>query len=137
MNSSLHLTCDAIARGCLVLADELPRTVNQTQFEYALELVSVAFKSPRSPYLHWWDAQCTGGNQGNARQVARRLDLELGRKGLIRNNRKGGYCLAVDPPKILLTDTVWQLPTQLVAASVLDDLKRAVDKFWEQFYRAM
>lgn len=126
----VEITGEHADGGYLVFVDEFPCTVHQTPFEYTLALVSSAFKSPRAPYLHFWDAQCIGESPENARQVARRLDIQLGRKGLIRNNRKGGYALAVDPPRILLSDTLWELPTQLIPASVLDDVKRAFDAYW-------
>lgn len=116
--------------GYLVCVDVQHRCVHQSQFDYLIELATALYLSPASPYLFWWDTRSTQGDPGLTRQIARRLRIALGSPQLVHNNNKGGYRLTLEPPRLRLCETLWQLPSQLVARQLLTSLKQAHDQFW-------
>ena len=129
-NALCRITGEHLGSGYLVGIDACRCEVHQSQFDYLLELTLAAYKPRSSPYLFWWDTECTQGDPGLTRQVARRLRAELGCPLLIHNNKKGGYCLTVHPSRIELCDSLWELPPQLVSRDLLAALRTAHDEFW-------
>jgi hypothetical protein len=114
--------------GYLVNVDSFRHCVHQSQFDYLLELTLAAYKSPKSPFLFWWETKCTQREAGLTRQVAKRLRTQLGNESLIHNNRKGGYCLALATTSIHFCESLWGLPPQLVDCEVLNGLKVAYEQ---------
>ncbi len=117
--------------GYLVLVDGEKRCVNQSQFEYLLELAWAAFKSPMVRYLHSWDLVDDQRPGSSIRKIVERLGEELRDPSLIANNKRSGYCLTVDLASIEFSKTLWALPPQLVAPDVLIGLKTAHAAYWD------
>ena len=126
----ISITGQDFHAGYRVNVDARRCCVNPSPFDYLLELTLALYRSPKRPHLRWSDTRCTQRDPNLTRQVAKRLRAQLENKSLVHNNKKGGYCLAVDPAHVFLCDTLWELPPQLVARDVLVALKAAHDHFW-------
>ncbi len=121
----LWVTGQTVRRGYRVGVLDKPCIVRPAQFEYLLELVAAAFLAPDTPQLYIWDTVCTEGDTDRTRHVVQRLRDDLGERSLVDNNNQGGYSLAICPSQIALSDTLWRLPHQLIAKSVLCKLRSA------------